>query len=569
MNNRIRFDSSPCLENRDHSHSFVDLSLFKSRVLLLGSRLECFAKDAISLLLMCVYVISALDLVAKAPSPNSFEGPLHLTLGNRSNVASSIELALSTVWNNRTFLSPIILLSPPVIFVCADASFSLPPGSDRSFYGTKSAQVEMEPFSLLTQPHLPWETYLASRTNFTAIFEFNTTEILRVLENYTWINGSCIQVVIFSVVSPPAIQADVFVFRKEVNSLASHTYMSMWISSWHSNVFSVILLGFLLAYMIILLLSSREAAVSEICVCSLGLATTTFRTFVGFTDAIASLVVSLHDIPTSTNKVDPQAYVDEMIHLLGWMDWDQFVRKVELWLSLLAIARVFSRTRIPISHLVGVFVCVFLSICFIGFLSLGDLGIGLDTLSSVLFCQFGMISSNYPSDVTVTSRSFLFVLWLLINACVVFCALYNFYQASVERAYTPSTWFGLDVGALKYLRIKSRGLMKRIDQLVLSGGPLIRPNALQQLLPRRTWVLLCRWGLLQKCLVTNKGKRAKEPLGERISVSLTNADKVYTWLCLNVRRPEIPHQLTDAKLIAAIDKSFSDIGQSMYGKNMA
>ena len=241
-----------------------------------------------------------------------------------------------------------------------------------------------------------------------------------------------------------------------------------------------------------------------------------FRMFMNLSDPVGSYASELH------NENSTPITIVHLESIIMWLVWHITISRIELWTLLLVVVRIFAGFDLRFLHLIFVFALVFFFVALIGWLGLGDLISALSTFETTLMCQLGMISSNYPSDLQVESRIFLFTIWFLANACVVYCGLYNFYQAMLESGYSSRMWFGA-------------------DWAVDSSEP----------------------SDFSDTVCTIQHAETDPPVFARMNRQLAVTDTFCTWLCISsAGKPRKP-ELSDADLVSAIESAFRTVSETL------
>jgi len=281
----------------------------------------------------------------------------------------------------------------------------------------------------------------------------------------------------------------------------------------------LILCGALIVYGAILAAKWKKTFTLDLLLFSVTACTAGFRLFLNVRDPIGENITKIFSISDLEIVTAIPPRLAPLESTIMWLVWHNTVTKIERWTLLLVTLRIFAGFGLRFLHLIFIFAFVFTSIAYIGWLGLGDLLDNISTLQDALLCQFGMISSDYPSDLKVESRIFLFTLWLLANACVVFCGIYNFYQALLETGYDSRMWFGSHWFNEPHKSDSST--MHSYDKSYTEFDD--------------------------------------DTMFDRMNHLLEFSDRLNTWLCIYSAGTPKKTRLTDRELISAIGRSFSEI----------
>jgi hypothetical protein len=241
--------------------------------------------------------------------------------------------------------------------------------------------------------------------------------------------------------------------------------------------------------------------------------------------------------------------------LLSWFDWHEFVSSIELMLNLLVIGTIFFNFNVKYLHLLALTAFLFLTVGFIGYLSLGDM-MEASSLSDVLVLQFQMISSDWPSELFLESRPLLFALWALGVACLIFCALSNFVQCVIEFEYKPDSWWGSYIPF--FLRTISLNRTRIITLIRKSfESEEVSLETFKKIISFTDYMRLEKYGYISACtrdksffIPINPHKNQKH-----LSGLLARVDGITTWLSLHGK---VKNHLTDRDLVQAVDASFRE-----------
>ena len=203
---------------------------------------------------------------------------------------------------------------------------------------------------------------------------------------------------------------------------------------------------------------------------------------------------------------------------ISFVELSSFAETITEWtVPTLFVRLLFMPSLLPsipnLSSFLFLFTLTFLSIAAIGSLSLGDTGLPgeLSSLSDFLWVQWLMLASQWPEfafwDFARHTRPVAFSVWQFLNGVLVFCVLFNFFQAmvkgvaeeermesvagcepgAVEKFHQTShrlrfvrTELEREIGRLESVRMKSKKIHAQLSFPITDGEELARQIEQQQ-----------------------------------------------------------------------------------------
>jgi hypothetical protein len=397
---------------------------------------------------------------------------------------------------------------------------------------------------------------LSTRINaFGRAFGINSSEWNTVMTNISWETVSSSRIVLwYETPYSPVVFQTVNVTRSSSQSIIISSDLK-W-SSKHTSFPDYSLFGcggMFLLVLIVFTIYRRQTSFVHFGLMLSVLSAISYRIFINVKNPCKDVLLTLSNMTTT------QASVDRFEEALMWAAGDSFVSSIELWTCLLMITLLFCRFRFRIWHLMFNFLLVFACIGAIGWLSLGDSTSDLNSIWQTYLNQFEMISSNWPSDLFVATKQTEFILWLLGNACIIFCGLYNFYQALLENEYSFDGWF-FSWPNLQGLFTPLNAIKREIEKIARSRGDIISLEDLQNSLSEKDFAFLDKTGCIHRSLVLRQRRERRDHTGYRLSALLARSEGVYNWMCMNFPRGNQTSAefITDEDMKEAVEKSFAE-----------
>ncbi len=484
-----------------------------------------------------------------SPSPVMLSSLLTLETGNLDAIC----------YNNTQSLLGVLSTGSAQIsdfgsFVCG------PLGKNITY--TNSEQISIQPFSYHTDMSFPWSLINANRlTAFARMLVPNSTEWEDVAVNISWNSVSTIGMIVLyqTQLNPLVVQMINVSSASSQASIVSSNVVWSTSAEDFPDVFLFTSSGIFLLVLITFLIFHEQTSWIQFALLIPVFTTTGYRIYCNIQCPAGSSLSSLKSFNRSDNSSTTQSYVYLLEDTIMWVNWDAFIATIEFWTSLLMVAILFARFSFRLWHLMFNFFLVFACFGAIGWLSFGDSTTGLETIWQVYQTQFGMLSSNWPSDLFVRTQEIDFILWLISNACVCFCGLYNFYQAVLENEYSKDGWF-LSQSCFRGWFTNFKVLLDEIESVRMSKGKIIPLVALKDSISEKYFAFLERSGCIQQSLVVRPRRFRRDRYGKRLHSYLVRSEGVYNWLCMNLPRADQASSkiLTDEDLQRAIERSFEE-----------